>query len=123
MESSTTYKICKNTSRIILFQLFTVRKWTWGSTWRYLSFVLNFLCALARKRNVLAILYSVPCDNYYIYIFPLKRSVVGFFVAFLIFWIAYDTRKEPSRLISLVGLFIYILIGFLFSKHRDQVNN
>ena len=75
------------------------------------------------KTGILAILYSVPCDNYYIYIFPLKRSVVGFFVAFLIFWIAYDTRKEPSRLISLVGLFIYILIGFLFSKHRDQVNN
>ena len=50
-----------------------------------------------------------------------QRVAVGCFVAFLIFWIAWDTRQDPSRLISLVGLFVYIFIGFLFSKKRDQV--
>ena len=38
--------------RIIFSQIFTVKKLTWGSTWRYLSFVLNFWDALARKRNI-----------------------------------------------------------------------
>ena len=31
---------------------FHAQKRIWGSTWRYLSFVLNFLGALARKRNI-----------------------------------------------------------------------
>ena len=45
------------------------------------------------------------------------------FLAFLIFWISWDTSKEPKRLISLAGLAIYILLGFLFSKKRDQVSD
>ena len=51
------------------------------------------------------------------------RSFIALFIVFIIFWLAYDTAKEPERLISLLGLCIYILIGFLFSKNRDQVSS
>lgn len=43
------------------------------------------------------------------------------FLGFLIFWISWDTSKDPKRLISFAGLAIYVLIGFLFSKKRDQI--
>ena len=52
---------CKESSTILNMQKyvthnfvssFHAQKWIWGSTWRYLSFVLNFWGALARKRNI-----------------------------------------------------------------------
>jgi len=54
--------------------------------------------------------------------FFLFRALCVCFFAFLIFWISWDTAKEPSRLISLVGLLVYIVLGFLFSKRRDRVS-
>lgn len=51
----------------------------------------------------------------------LKWLGILLFVGFTLFWIIYDTRKEPERLISLAGLFVYVLLGFLLSKKRDQV--
>ncbi|XP_066924761.1 solute carrier family 28 member 3-like isoform X1 [Clytia hemisphaerica] len=58
--------------------------------------------------------------------FEAKRKIFTWilslaFVGFLIFWLCWDTRKDPGRLISLGGLLVYILIGFLFSKQRDRI--
>ncbi|XP_022816844.1 solute carrier family 28 member 3-like [Spodoptera litura] len=33
-----------------------------------------------------------------------------------------DTRDDPSRLISLIGLFIILLLGFVFSAHPGRIN-
>ena len=49
------------------------------------------------------------------------RISIFLFISFVVFWICWDTSKEPSRLISLCGLIAYIFLGFLFSKHRDRV--
>lgn len=57
-------------------------------------------------------------DRFWKYI---KWALIGLFIAFVIFWIVYDTIDDPSRLISLAGLFTYILIGFLFSTNRSRV--
>ncbi|XP_065057044.1 solute carrier family 28 member 3-like isoform X2 [Rhopilema esculentum] len=43
------------------------------------------------------------------------------FAILLVLWIALDTVKVPSRLVSFVGLIVYIILGFLFSKHRARV--
>lgn len=51
------------------------------------------------------------------------RISIFLFISFVVFWICWDTSKEPSRLISLCGLVVYIFFGFLFSKHRDQVRD
>ena len=62
IESLTT---CKNTSRKIFYQVFTVRKWTWGSTWHYLSFVLNFWGTLARRRNIRQVSWPTSAQKIY----------------------------------------------------------
>ncbi|XP_065648982.1 solute carrier family 28 member 3-like isoform X1 [Hydra vulgaris] len=51
----------------------------------------------------------------------IKWISITAFLGFVIFWISWDTAKQPERLISLAGLIVYLLIGFLFSKHRDQI--
>ena len=56
-----------------------------------------------------------------ILIVPLCRISIAILVILFIVWIAVDTAKEPERLMSIVGLLIFTLIGFLFSRHRSQV--
>ena len=51
----------------------------------------------------------------------IKWTSMFLFVAFVVFWIVYDTSKNPSRLISLAGLFVYIVIGYLCSTNRNQI--
>ena len=43
-----------------------------------------------------------------------------FIVALKIF-IFYDTREEPTRLISYLGLWILVLLGLIFSKHPGMI--
>ena len=43
------------------------------------------------------------------------------FAAFVVFWIVYDTIQDPSRLISLAGLFVYVTIGYLCSTNRSRI--
>jgi len=50
-----------------------------------------------------------------------KWISIAILVILFIVWVAVDTAKEPERLMSLLGLLIFTLIGFLFSKHRSQV--
>jgi len=50
-----------------------------------------------------------------------KWSAILIFVGLILFFIIYDVAKEPDRLISLVGLFVYVMIGFLFSSKRDRI--
>lgn len=42
------------------------------------------------------------------------------FSAFVVF-VAIDTYDSPERLRSLLGIFILLGIGFVFSKHRSAV--
>ena len=51
----------------------------------------------------------------------IKWGFIILFIAFVIFWIAYDTAKNSERLISLAGLFVYMIIGFLFSTNRNKI--
>ena len=43
------------------------------------------------------------------------------FALFVSMWLICDTSKEPSRFISLLGLFVFVLIGYVSSTHRKQV--
>ena len=50
------------------------------------------------------------------------RAGIIIVIILLILWIAIDTAKDVKRLVSFAGLAIYILIGYIFSKHRSRVS-
>ena len=52
----------------------------------------------------------------------LNLFAVVAFVVFVLLWLICDTAKPPSRFISLVGLFAFVLIGYVFSTHRNDIN-
>ena len=52
----------------------------------------------------------------------LFRAGIIIVIILLILWIAIDTAKDVKRLVSFAGLAIYILIGYIFSKHRSRVS-
>ena len=43
------------------------------------------------------------------------------FIVTLKIFIFYDTREEPTRLISYLGLWILVLLGLIFSKHPGMI--
>ncbi|KAK9508024.1 hypothetical protein O3M35_007775 [Rhynocoris fuscipes] len=52
----------------------------------------------------------------------LIKSILSIVLIILFFaFIIYDTRSERRRLISLFGIMLFIIIGFLFSKHPDYI--
>ncbi|XP_026324685.1 sodium/nucleoside cotransporter 1-like, partial [Hyposmocoma kahamanoa] len=42
-------------------------------------------------------------------------------LAVLIFFLYWDTKDKPERLISLIGLILILLLGFVFSSHPGRV--
>lgn len=51
----------------------------------------------------------------------LSRIIISLFFVAVLVWLIVDSRKEPRRLISLVGLLVFPAIGFLFSRHRGEI--
>ena len=103
--------IMQNTSRIIFFQIFAVRKWTWGSTWRYLSFILNFWGALARKRNtrqVSLLIRLVILSNFY-FVKLLSQKLIMTYKSFIYDYLYY-----------LSAAYIIDLFRLLFFEEKDD---
>jgi len=46
--------------------------------------------------------------------------IIGFSV-FVAVWVIRDSLKEPYRLVSISGLFVFVAIGFVTSRHRKQI--
>lgn len=44
-----------------------------------------------------------------------------FFASFFVF-LYFDTKNDRHRLLPLAGLGVFIITGFIFSKHRSHVN-
>ncbi|XP_028414649.1 solute carrier family 28 member 3-like isoform X2 [Dendronephthya gigantea] len=51
----------------------------------------------------------------------LRWFVYGALLIAIIVFLSVDTRKKPIRFLSVLGLFIYIFIGYLFSKYRSKI--
>ncbi|EDV25380.1 uncharacterized protein TRIADDRAFT_24504 [Trichoplax adhaerens] len=51
----------------------------------------------------------------------LKWLVYLGILAFLVFWLIFDTGRQPERLISFAGLVMYVLLCYIFSKNRQKV--
>lgn len=53
----------------------------------------------------------------------LKLVFIGVILIIFGVLIIVDTYKSPERLRSLLGITILLSTGYIFSKHRSQVNN
>ncbi|XP_025192258.1 sodium/nucleoside cotransporter 2 [Melanaphis sacchari] len=51
-----------------------------------------------------------------------KIGVLCSFSGLFIIFILFDTKNDRHRLLPLIGLCVFILVGFIFSKHRSHVN-
>ncbi|XP_052743001.1 solute carrier family 28 member 3 [Bicyclus anynana] len=51
-----------------------------------------------------------------------KWSFLFAIVAAIAVFLYFDTRHEPKRLISLLGLSVLVILGFVFSSHPGRVN-
>merc|ERR1712226_348407 len=53
-----------------------------------------------------------------VFSYTIAQIVVGLaIIAALVTFVAIDSKDEPERLYSLLGVFIILLIGFVFSAH------
>ena len=110
---------------ITLIMLLTlIGEVAWSTSFLILfDFKYSLLC-YSRKNHPASHLIIADSNCYLIgliLIVPLRRISIAILVILFIVWVAVDTAKEPERLMSLLGLLIFTLIGFLFSKHRSQV--
>ncbi|XP_008189872.1 sodium/nucleoside cotransporter 2 isoform X2 [Acyrthosiphon pisum] len=56
---------------------------------------------------------------------PLEHFKIGVLCTFLgsfVLFIFFDTKNNRHRLVPLAGLGVFVLVGFIFSKHRGHVN-
>ena len=71
-----------------------------------------------RLENILVLLHE---NVYQRFRNILKWFGVVLFATFVLGWLICDTSKTPSRLISLIGLFVFIFIGYVSSTHRHNI--
>jgi len=58
----------------------------------------------------------------YLYFFSYRIGVLCTFLGSFVLFIFFDTKNNRHRLVPLAGLSVFILLGFIFSKHRKHVN-
>lgn len=102
------------------------------SQYLYIQKILvSLLVPPPRDTNIIIVVFLVSFFGYtkiineFVHIFFLPFYRLGmlctFLVSFVLF-IFFDTKNNRHRLLPLAGIGVFVLVGFIFSKHRGHVN-